>query len=215
MELNPSSLRRGLGRAGPPRECCLPSARPGADLPHSQASRVPVRSIVASSLAPTLLGQPVLACIASSLPTTRASGCPALLDVLPCVLAASQAHTDNACARAYRLAVSCVREPWAANSVQLAGLDLLLGTRAEAAEAAAARSATPRMPPPRASALQQVGTASPAFARAANACLRRRLPCRVAVPRAAGAARWPSCRHTVSSRCLHGRPPHAGFAALW
>ena len=55
--------------------------------------------------------------------------------------------------RAYRLAISSVCKPWAANCVQLACLDLLLGTPAEQAEAAAACTA---------SAPQQVGMPSPA-----------------------------------------------------
>ena len=147
--------------------------------------------------------------------SSGASSCsPALEKGLPWALEDSQARSDDACARSYRLAVSCVREPWAANSVQLAGLDLLLGTRAEAAEAAAARAAAARAPPPRASAPQQVGTASPACARAAHACLHRRLPRRAALPRAPGAACRLSCRPTVAPRCLHGRPPHAGLASV-
>ncbi|KAK9846350.1 hypothetical protein WJX81_002052 [Elliptochloris bilobata] len=81
-----------------------------------------------------------------------------------------------AACRAYRLAVSCVREPWTANSVQLAGLDLLLGSPAEQAEAAAVcASAAPL--PPRASTLPQemarlggrrMGAASPLGSRFAR-----------------------------------------------
>ena len=46
--------------------------------------------------------------------------------------------------RAWRLQILCVRESWKATSVQLAGLDLLLGTPAEQrkAVAAARRSAS-------------------------------------------------------------------------
>jgi len=102
--------------------------------------------------------------------------------------------------------VACVREPWSANSVQLAALDLLLGSPAEQAAAAAVAAAAAAAPsPPRAAPVRL--PPSPACGRAP-----------AAPARCPGRPRRPLLQHGARRPrlpCAHAAAPPAARLAGW